>query len=68
VIESGQAGVVRREFFMGLGVPEVILILIVFMLLFGAKRLPDLASGLGKGIRNFKEATREGMDDADKTK
>jgi sec-independent protein translocase protein TatA len=53
---------------MGLGIPEVILILIVFMLLFGAKRLPDLASGLGKGIRSFKEATREGMEDPDKTK
>jgi sec-independent protein translocase protein TatA len=53
---------------MGLGLPEVVLILIVFMLLFGAKRLPDLASGIGKGIRNFKDATREGMEDGDKTK
>lgn len=54
---------------MRLGVPEVVLILIIFMLLFGAKRLPDLASGIGKGIRNFKDATREGMQDSDtKTK
>ena len=54
---------------MRLGVPEVVLILIIFMLLFGAKRLPDLASGIGKGIRNFKDATREGMEDGgDKTK
>ena len=68
MLESGQAGVIRRERFMGLGLPEVVLILIVFMLLFGAKRLPDLASGIGKGIRNFKDATREGMEDADKTK
>ena len=54
---------------MRLGVPEVVLILIIFMLLFGAKRLPDLASGIGKGIRSFKEATRESMQDGgDKTK
>ena len=53
---------------MGLGLPEVILILIVFMLLFGAKRLPDLASGIGKGIRNFKDATREGLEETDKPK
>ena len=55
---------------MRLGFPEVLLILLVFMLLFGAKRLPELASGLGKGIRNFKDATREGLSDteADKKK
>ena len=53
---------------MRLGLPEVILILVIFMLLFGAKRLPDLASGIGKCIRNFKDATREGMEETDKTK
>jgi sec-independent protein translocase protein TatA len=53
---------------MRLGVPEVIVILIIFLLLFGANRLPELGRGIGKGIKNFKEATREGLDEADKTK
>ena len=39
--------------------PELIIILFIIVLLFGAKKLPDLAQGLGKGIREFKKATRE---------
>ena len=39
----------------GLGAPEVILIVLVFLLLFGAKRIPDLMKSLGKGVKNFKE-------------
>jgi len=44
--------------------PELLVIVFVIMLLFGAKKLPELAQGLGKGIREFKKATRE--DDEDK--
>ena len=47
----------------GIGIPELVVILVIFLLLFGASRLPELGKGLGKGIRNFKEATREGMSD-----
>lgn len=43
----------------GLGMPELIVILIIVFVLFGAKRLPELASGLGKAIKNFKKATNE---------
>jgi sec-independent protein translocase protein TatA len=43
----------------GFGGWEVVLILAVFLLLFGAKRLPDLAKGLGSSIKEFKKATRE---------
>jgi sec-independent protein translocase protein TatA len=39
---------------------EWILIVLVVLLLFGAKKIPDLARGLGQGIREFKKATREG--------
>ena len=39
-----------------LGATEIIVIFVVFMLLFGAKKLPDLAKGLGEGIRNFKKS------------
>ncbi|MEL6675594.1 MAG: twin-arginine translocase TatA/TatE family subunit [Bacteroidota bacterium] len=42
-----------------LGGPEVFLILAAILLLFGAKRIPELAKGLGKGIREFKDASRE---------
>ena len=43
----------------GVGGWEVVLILAVVLLLFGAKKLPDLAKGLGTGIKEFKKATRE---------
>jgi sec-independent protein translocase protein TatA len=43
----------------GLGMPELIVILVIVVLIFGAGRLPDIGAGLGKGIKNFKKATRE---------
>ncbi len=43
----------------GLGGWEVILILAVVLILFGAKKLPELAKGLGQGIREFKKASNE---------
>ena len=44
----------------------MLVILVILMLIFGANRLPEIGRGLGKGIRGFKEATREGMkDDSD---
>ena len=47
----------------GLGGPEVLLIFFVILLLFGAKKLPELAQGLGKGIREFKKAMNDTTDD-----
>ena len=44
-------------FLPNLGGSELIIILIIVLLLFGAKRIPDLARGLGKGIREFKDAS-----------
>lgn len=46
-----------------LGWPEIIGILVVVLVLFGAKKLPELARGLGQGIKEFKKATREVQDD-----
>ncbi|MCU0393586.1 MAG: twin-arginine translocase TatA/TatE family subunit [Thermoflexibacter sp.] len=43
----------------GLGGTEIIFILFIILLLFGAKKIPELARGLGKGIREFKDATKE---------
>jgi sec-independent protein translocase protein TatA len=46
-----------------LGGTEILLILVVILLLFGAKRIPDLARGLGKGMREFKDAAKGMKDD-----
>ena len=43
-----------------IGIPELIIILFIIVLIFGASRLPEIGRGIGKGIRNFKEATKEG--------
>ena len=48
-----------------IGFPELIVILVIIIMIFGANRLPDIGRGIGKGIRNFKEATREGINDRD---
>jgi sec-independent protein translocase protein TatA len=45
--------------FGGIGMQEMLLIFLVILLLFGAKRIPDIAHGLGKGIREFKKAMDE---------
>ena len=42
-----------------LGIPELLVILFIIILIFGANRLPDIGRGIGKGIRNFKDATKE---------
>ena len=54
----GQADVIFAFFNLGTG--EVIISLLVILLLFGAKRLPELARGLGKGINEFKDAVNSG--------
>lgn len=43
----------------GLGTPEIILIAIVILVLFGAKKIPELMQGLGKGIKEFKKASSD---------
>ena len=43
-----------------LGIPELIVILMISILIFGANRLPEIGRGIGRGIRNFKDATKDG--------
>jgi sec-independent protein translocase protein TatA len=50
----------------GLGVPELLLILAIIVVIFGASRLPQLGRGLGEGISNFKDGLNKGRTDADK--
>jgi sec-independent protein translocase protein TatA len=48
-----------------LGIPELVIILVIVILIFGANRLPEIGRGIGKGIRNFKDATKNDKDDPD---
>jgi len=43
----------------GLGMPELIIILVIIVIIFGAGKLPEIGAGIGKGIKNFKKATRD---------
>lgn len=49
----------------GLGVQELLIIFVIIMVLFGAKKLPEMGRGLGRGIREFKSATNKLDDDND---
>ena len=50
----------------GLGGTELILILVAVLILFGAKKIPDFAKGLGQGIKEFKKASREVQDEIER--
>lgn len=52
----------------GLGPQEILLILVVIILLFGAKKIPEIARGLGKGMSEFKRGVREGTEDTENSK
>ena len=43
----------------GIGMPELIIILVIILIIFGAGKLPEIGRGLGKGINNFKKASKE---------
>ena len=49
-----------------LGLPELLIILVIVILIFGANRLPEIGRGIGRGIRNFKDATKNDKDTDDK--
>ena len=52
----------------GLGPSELLIIFLIVLLVFGAKRIPEIAQGLGKGITEFKRAAREVTDEFDVSK
>ena len=52
--------------FGSLGVPELLLILVIVIIIFGANKLPQLGRGLGEGLRNFKESVKSGEEGKDK--
>jgi len=51
-------------FIQNMGVPGIILIVLVVVLLFGGKKIPELMKGLGQGMKDFKNASKEAEDDS----
>jgi sec-independent protein translocase protein TatA len=52
--------------FLNVGAPEIIIIALVVLLLFGGKKIPELMKGLGKGVRSFKEGMKDIEDEIQK--
>ncbi|MDY7034359.1 MAG: twin-arginine translocase TatA/TatE family subunit [Thermodesulfobacteriota bacterium] len=50
----------------GIGMPELIIILVIILVIFGAGKLPEIGTGIGKGIRNFRKSS-SGKDEIDVT-
>jgi sec-independent protein translocase protein TatA len=51
--------------FGSLGIPELLIILLIVVIIFGASKLPQLGRGIGEGIKNFRESMRGSHDDKD---
>jgi sec-independent protein translocase protein TatA len=49
----------QEEFMFGIGMPELIIIMVIIMIIFGAGKLPEIGAGVGRAIRNFKGETSE---------
>jgi sec-independent protein translocase protein TatA len=49
----------------GIGIPELLIILVIILVIFGAGKLPEIGSALGKGIKNFKKSANENNEIAD---
>jgi sec-independent protein translocase protein TatA len=60
LLRSAGLAFAGQESPMRLGIPELLVILAIVILIFGASRLPELGRGIGKGIKNFKDATKDG--------
>jgi sec-independent protein translocase protein TatA len=50
----------EQSMFGSLGLPELLVILVIVVLIFGANRLPQLAKGMGSAVKNFKEGMKDG--------
>ena len=52
----------------GIGMPELIVILVIILIIFGAGKLPEIGSGIGRGIKNFKKATSGELEESPDSK
>ncbi len=60
---------IAQNIFLGfVGMPQVILIAVIVLLLFGGKKIPELMKGLGSGIKEFKEATKDDEEKSEEKK
>jgi sec-independent protein translocase protein TatA len=55
----------KEEKMFGVGMPELLVILVIILVIFGAGKLPQIGEGLGKGIRNFRKATTKDHEEID---
>ena len=58
----------KEECMFGIGMPELLIILVIILIIFGAGKLPQIGEGLGKGIREFRKAMADGAIEAGKAK
>jgi sec-independent protein translocase protein TatA len=58
-----QTRVVQSRAMGKIGIPELLIILAIVVLIFGANKLPELGRGIGRGIKNFKDATKDGTEE-----
>ncbi|MGA6924371.1 MAG: twin-arginine translocase TatA/TatE family subunit [Desulfosarcina sp.] len=49
----------------GIGMPELIIILVIILIIFGVGKLPEIGGGMGKAIRNFRDASKQAESEAD---
>ena len=62
---DGQPVVLNSNIYIMLGTPEIVLIVLVVLLLFGGKKIPELMKGLGKGVKSFKDGVNSIEKDLD---
>ena len=58
VVKSGTSSPLE-EFMFGIGIPELLIIMVIVLVIFGAGKLPEIGAGVGKAIKNFKDSTSE---------